>query len=78
MNTTNRKRKPLITALALALVLAAPIPLRAEASQVQSYTLPMVSAQAFGASGTFVWDFDALISGGLGDHNVQRVAGRLE
>src|SRR4051812_13759827 len=67
MNMTNRKRKPLITAVALALVLAAPIHLRAEASQVRSYTLPMVSAQALGASGTTAWDFDALISGGLGD-----------
>ena len=66
MNTTNRKRKPLITAVALALVLAAPIPLRAEASQVHSYALPMVSAEALGASGVPVWDFDALIDG-LGD-----------
>ena len=73
MNTTNWKRRHLVTAVTLALVLAAPIPLRAEASQVQSYTLPMVSAQALGASGTFVWDFDALIYGGL-DHLLPRGA----
>jgi hypothetical protein len=65
MNTTNRKRKPLITAVTLALALAAPLSARA-ADPVYSYSLPMVFAQALGASGTTVGDFDALISGGLG------------
>src|SRR6476620_11024231 len=66
MNTTNRRRKPLITAVTLALALAAPLSPHAAADQVYSYSLPMVFAQALGASGTTVGDFDARISGGLG------------
>jgi len=48
MNTTNRKRRHLVTAVSLALVLAAPFPSRAEASQLRFYDLPMVDAKALG------------------------------
>src|SRR5947208_15049134 len=65
MKTTNWKRRNLITAVTLALVLAAPIPPRAEASQLRFYDLPMVDAKALGETQT--WEFDALISGQIED-----------
>ena len=65
MNTTNRKRRHLVTAVSLALVLAAPIPSGAEASQLRFYDLPMVDAKA--SAETTAWEFDALISGQIED-----------
>jgi hypothetical protein len=65
MNTTNRKRRHLVTAVSLALVLAAPFPSPAEASQLRFYDLPMVDAKALGE--TLAWEFDALISGQIED-----------
>lgn len=61
----NRKLWRLVAAMTLAIGSAAPIAPKAEATQDLFYLLPMASANALGESPVF--DFDALISGQLGD-----------
>ena len=65
MHTRNRKLWRLVTATAFAFGLAGPIVPKAEANQDLFYFLPMAKASANGEVG--VSDFDALISGQLGD-----------